>query len=109
MALSVFPPLTHSRKAPSKSRSAVGLPQCYLPLGSTGETAGEKARVHHAARRRCGGVAASAIAGQAAAIMIGAAARLAMSDLVLRKFFMVRKTEVRNRQLARARAAGPPA
>jgi len=27
-------------KAPSKSRSAVGLPQCYLPLRSTGEIAG---------------------------------------------------------------------
>src|SRR6516165_2594448 len=39
-------------KAPSKSRSAVGLPQCYLPLRSTGEIAGETARVHHAARRR---------------------------------------------------------
>src|SRR5262245_22654692 len=49
----------------------------------------ETAGVHHAARRR-GGIAASAIAGQAAAIMIGAASRLAMSDLVLRKFFMVR-------------------
>src|SRR5215471_5574331 len=32
-------------KAPSKSRSAVGLPQCYLPLRSTGEIAGETARV----------------------------------------------------------------
>src|SRR5262249_50810571 len=40
-------------KAPSNSRSAVGLPQCYLPLQSTGEIAGETARVHHAARRRC--------------------------------------------------------
>jgi hypothetical protein len=64
----------------------------------------ETSRVHHAARR-LGGMAASAIAGQAAAIMIGAAARLAMSDLVLRKFFMVRK----HCQLARARAADPPA
>src|SRR5262245_15456122 len=44
-------------KAPLKSRSAVGLPQCYLPLRSTGETAGETARVHHPARRR-GGMAA---------------------------------------------------
>src|SRR5262249_11455811 len=35
-------------KAPSKSRSVVGLPQCYLPLRSTGEIAGETARVHHA-------------------------------------------------------------
>src|SRR5215831_13228823 len=39
-------------KAPSKSRSAVGLPQCCLPLRSTGEIAGETARVHHASRRR---------------------------------------------------------
>src|SRR5262245_39405195 len=39
-----------------KSRSAVGLPQCYLPLRSTGEIAGETARVRHAPRRR-GGVA----------------------------------------------------
>src|SRR5262245_58837955 len=38
--------------APSKSRSAVGLPQCYLPLRSTGEIAGETPRVHHAARQR---------------------------------------------------------
>src|SRR5262245_35047423 len=45
-------------KAPLKSRSAVGLPQCYLPLRSTGETAGETARVHHPARRRGGSVAA---------------------------------------------------
>src|SRR5262249_28058666 len=44
-------------KAPSKSRSAVGLPQCYLALRSTGEIAGETARVHYAARRR-GGIAA---------------------------------------------------
>jgi len=43
-------------KAPSKARSAVGLLQCYLPLRSTGEMAGETALVHHAARRR-GGVA----------------------------------------------------
>src|SRR5262249_45484418 len=35
-------------KAPSKSRSAVGLPQCYLPLRSTGEMARETSRVHHA-------------------------------------------------------------
>src|SRR5262245_55649368 len=51
-----------------KSRSAVGLPQCYLPLRSTGEIAGETARVHHAARRG-GGVAAGgagAAGGQAA-------------------------------------------
>src|SRR5262249_56210415 len=41
-------------KAPSKSRSAVGFPRCYRPLRSTGEIAGETARVHHAARR-CGG------------------------------------------------------
>src|SRR5262249_58499745 len=40
--------------ASSKSRSAVSLPQCYLPLQSTGEIAGETARVHHAARRRIG-------------------------------------------------------
>src|SRR5262245_51426967 len=52
-------------KAPSKSRSAVGLPQCYLPLRSTGEIAGETARVHHAARRRGGCVAGSG--GRAAA------------------------------------------
>src|SRR5262245_53048627 len=39
-----------------KSRSAVGLPQCYLPLRSTGEIAGETARLHHAARRRGDGV-----------------------------------------------------
>src|ERR1700730_7429093 len=38
-------------KSALKSRSAVGLPQCYLPLRSTGEIAGETARVHHAARR----------------------------------------------------------
>jgi hypothetical protein len=43
-------------------------------------------------------MAASAIAGQAAVIMIGAAARLAMSDLVLRKFFMVRKLSACPRQ-----------
>src|SRR5215472_3738352 len=36
-----------------KSRSAVGLPQWYLPVGSTGDTAIETARVHHAARQ-CG-------------------------------------------------------
>jgi hypothetical protein len=41
-------------KAPSKSRSAVGLPQCYLPLRSTGEIADETARVPHTARRRGG-------------------------------------------------------
>src|SRR5262249_6601452 len=35
-------------------------------------------------------MAASAIAGQAAAIMIGAASRPAVSDLLLRKFLMVR-------------------
>src|SRR5215467_7223696 len=45
-------------KAPRKSRSAVGLPRCYLPLRSTGEIAGETARVHHAARRRGGRLAA---------------------------------------------------
>src|SRR5262249_6616869 len=45
-------------KAPSKSRSAVGLPRCYLPLRSTGEIAGETARVHCAAWRRGGCVAA---------------------------------------------------
>src|SRR5262249_17661787 len=44
-------------KAPRKSRSAVGLPRCYLSLRSTGEIAGETARVRHAAWRR-GGVAA---------------------------------------------------
>src|SRR5262249_42475417 len=43
-------------KAPSKSRSAVGLPQCYLPL-RTGEIADETARVYHAAWRRDGCVA----------------------------------------------------
>jgi len=59
--------------------------------------------------RRRGSMAASAIAGQAAAIMISAASRLAMSGLVLRKFFFGAQTEVRDRQLARARAAGPPA
>ena len=36
-----------------KSRSAVGLPQCYRPVRSTGEFAGETPRFHHAARR-CG-------------------------------------------------------
>src|SRR5262245_38686823 len=54
-------PSTHDpkrTKAPSKSRSAVSLPQCYLPLRSTGEIAGETARVHHAARRRGSCVAA---------------------------------------------------
>src|SRR5262245_36168247 len=45
-------------KAPRKSRSAIGLPQCYLPLRSTGKNAVETARVHHAARRRGGRVAA---------------------------------------------------
>src|SRR5262245_63109282 len=53
-------PSTHDpqpTKAPSKSRSAVGLPQWYLALRSTGEIAGETARFHHAARRRGGGVA----------------------------------------------------
>src|SRR5262249_56561996 len=39
-------------KVSSKSRSAVGLPQCYLPLQSTGEIASETPRVHHTARRR---------------------------------------------------------
>src|SRR5262245_30333180 len=63
-------PSTHDpqpTKAPSKSRSAVGLPQWYLALQSTGEIAGETARFHHAARRR-GGVAgrgARAAAGDA--------------------------------------------
>src|SRR5262245_44526830 len=52
-------------KAPLKSRSAVGLPQCYLPLRSTGETAGETARVHHAARRRGGGSLAARCAREA--------------------------------------------
>src|SRR5437870_5811899 len=51
--------------------------------GSNAIRSNKAPRVHHAARRR-GGLAASAIADQAAAIMIGAAARLAMSDLVLR-------------------------
>src|SRR5262245_10683541 len=41
-------------KAPSKSRTAVGLPQCYRPVRSTGEIAGETARFHHAARWRSG-------------------------------------------------------
>src|SRR5262249_39760965 len=45
-------------KAPSKSRSAVGLAQCYLPLPGTGEIAGETPRVHIAARWRSGRVAA---------------------------------------------------
>src|SRR5262245_5356718 len=55
-------------RAPSKSRSAIGLPQCYLPLRSAGEIAGETARVHHASRRRdrmaaCGARAAAEDAG----------------------------------------------
>src|SRR5262249_51371700 len=66
-AVPVFDP--QPAKAPSKSRSAVGLPQCYLPLRSTGETAGETARVHHAAQRRCDGVARR---GARAAIQVSA-------------------------------------
>jgi hypothetical protein len=45
-------------KAPLKSRSAVDLPQCYLPLRSMGEIAGETARIHYAPGRRYGCVAA---------------------------------------------------
>jgi hypothetical protein len=37
MSLSAFDP--QPTKAPSKSRSAVGLPQCYLALRSTGDIA----------------------------------------------------------------------
>jgi hypothetical protein len=44
-------------KLPSKSRSAVGLPQCYLPVRSMGETSGETARVHHTVQRGGSGVA----------------------------------------------------
>src|SRR5262249_18558869 len=55
-AKSAFDP--QRTKAPSKSRSAVGRPRCYLPLRSTGEITGETARVHHASRRRGGRVAA---------------------------------------------------
>jgi hypothetical protein len=90
-------------KAPSKSRSAVGLPQCYLPLRSTGEIAGETARLHHAPRRRRGCVAARgarAAAGDAANVILSAVGynlrlvlawlRIILRELALLQTFTIR-------------------
>src|SRR5262249_36611299 len=55
-------------KAPSKSRSAAGPPQCYLPLRSTEKIAGETARVHHATWRYGGMAPRGARATRAAVI-----------------------------------------
>ena len=90
-------------KAPSKSRSAVGLPQWYLPLRRTGEIAGETARLHHAPRRRRGCVAARgarAAAGDAANVILSAVGynlrlvlawlRIILRELALLQTFTIR-------------------